>query len=208
MWWKTFKFNLAGVYMYEFDMNFISLIKIMCYVHVRNVVIAGMVLCMCPANERWRYIVTSSLIGWAHTRNDPCRWPPVAPQHMGEITLRRTRWWLVSWWHQTITQTNADLSSVWSCGVHLIHHVILITNPFYQHFISHAQVSHFSCSLYLQFQKVSWCWVNLLNIRECCSRLKWQIGTLFAEPIFHNCDEGDSLLLIMRLFHWLGWCFC
>ena len=26
-----------------------------------------------PANERWRYIVTSSLIGWAHTQSDPCR---------------------------------------------------------------------------------------------------------------------------------------
>ena len=24
------------------------------------------------ANERWRYIVTSSLISWAHTQNDPC----------------------------------------------------------------------------------------------------------------------------------------
>ena len=27
-------------------------------------------LCMCPANERRRYIVTSSLIGWAHAQND------------------------------------------------------------------------------------------------------------------------------------------
>ena len=27
---------------------------------------------MRPANERRRYKVTSSLIGWAHTRNDPC----------------------------------------------------------------------------------------------------------------------------------------
>ena len=25
---------------------------------------------MCPANERWRYNVTSSLIGWAHTQKD------------------------------------------------------------------------------------------------------------------------------------------
>ena len=33
---------------------------------------AGIIQCMRPANERWRYIVTSSLIGWAHTRNDPC----------------------------------------------------------------------------------------------------------------------------------------
>ena len=34
---------------------------------------------MCPANERRRYIVTSSPIGWAHTQNDPCysnvKWP-------------------------------------------------------------------------------------------------------------------------------------
>ena len=29
------------------------------------------ILCMCPANERWRYNVTSSLIGWAHAQYDP-----------------------------------------------------------------------------------------------------------------------------------------
>ena len=33
---------------------------------------AGIILCMRPANERRRYNVTSSLIGWAHTQNDPC----------------------------------------------------------------------------------------------------------------------------------------
>ena len=27
---------------------------------------------MHPANERWCYIVTSSLIGWPHSQNDPC----------------------------------------------------------------------------------------------------------------------------------------
>ena len=27
---------------------------------------------MYPANERQRYIVTSSLIGWVHTQNNPC----------------------------------------------------------------------------------------------------------------------------------------
>ena len=31
------------------------------------------ILGMCSANERRRYSVTSSLIGWAHTKNDPCR---------------------------------------------------------------------------------------------------------------------------------------
>ena len=35
--------------------------------------ISGIILCMRPANERRRYIVTSSLIGWAHTQNDPCK---------------------------------------------------------------------------------------------------------------------------------------
>ena len=29
------------------------------------------ILCMRPANERWRYTVTPSLIGWAHTQIDP-----------------------------------------------------------------------------------------------------------------------------------------
>ena len=31
----------------------------------------GIMSHMCPANERRRYNVTSSLIGWAHTQNDP-----------------------------------------------------------------------------------------------------------------------------------------
>ena len=34
--------------------------------------IPGIILCMHPANERWRYNVTSSLIGWAHAQNEPC----------------------------------------------------------------------------------------------------------------------------------------
>ena len=34
--------------------------------------IPGIILCIHPANERWRYIVTSSPIGWAHIQNNPC----------------------------------------------------------------------------------------------------------------------------------------
>ena len=30
------------------------------------------ILCMRPASGRRRYNITSSLIGWAHTQNDPC----------------------------------------------------------------------------------------------------------------------------------------
>ena len=32
---------------------------------------ARIILFMCPANERWCYNVTSSLIGWVHTQNNP-----------------------------------------------------------------------------------------------------------------------------------------
>ena len=32
---------------------------------------SGIILCMGSANERWHYIVTASLFGWAHTQNDP-----------------------------------------------------------------------------------------------------------------------------------------
>ena len=33
---------------------------------------AWIILWMRPANERWCYTATPSLIGWAHTQNDPC----------------------------------------------------------------------------------------------------------------------------------------
>ena len=36
----------------------------------------GIILGMGSANERRCYIVMSSLIGWAHTQNDPCVWFP------------------------------------------------------------------------------------------------------------------------------------
>ena len=45
---------------------------------------AGIILCMCPANERRRYNVTSSLIGWAHAQDDHwawTKWPTVCRPH-------------------------------------------------------------------------------------------------------------------------------
>ena len=37
--------------------------------------LAGIILCKRPANEKWCYIVTPSRIGWVHTQNDPCGAP-------------------------------------------------------------------------------------------------------------------------------------
>ena len=33
----------------------------------------AIIMCMHPANERRRYSLTPSLIGWVHTQNDPCK---------------------------------------------------------------------------------------------------------------------------------------
>ena len=43
------------------------------------------ILCMCPANERWRYSVTPSLIGWAYTQNDPCPYRPTQPMSIERL---------------------------------------------------------------------------------------------------------------------------
>ena len=45
---------------------------IRCRYETWSVLPAGIVLCMRLANERRRYNVTSSLIGWAHAENYPC----------------------------------------------------------------------------------------------------------------------------------------
>ena len=42
-----------------------------------NDIYAGIILCMHPANERQHHNVMSSLIGWAHSRNDPCIEPVI-----------------------------------------------------------------------------------------------------------------------------------
>ena len=46
--------------------------KIIAMKHNKAQTMSGIILYMRPANERRRYIVTSSLIGWMHTQNDPC----------------------------------------------------------------------------------------------------------------------------------------
>ena len=45
----------------------------------------GLILCMHPANERWRYTAPSSLIGWVHTQNDPCCNTPSQPLSISQI---------------------------------------------------------------------------------------------------------------------------
>ena len=41
----------------------------------------GIILCMRPGNGRRRYNVTSSLIGWTHTQNNPRMYQPINDQN-------------------------------------------------------------------------------------------------------------------------------
>ena len=41
------------------------------WIIMTQILLPGIILCVHPANGRRRYIVTSSLIGWAHSQNDP-----------------------------------------------------------------------------------------------------------------------------------------
>ena len=58
----------------------------------------GIILCMHPANERRRYNVMSSLIGWVPAQNDPC--------DLSDWTLKYTIWSLI-WNHFKHTTKNA-----------------------------------------------------------------------------------------------------
>ena len=68
---------------------------------------SGIILCMRPAkwaNDRRRYIVTSSLIGWAHTQNDPwfclCRFQCVntlRPRQNGPWFFRQYQMLFLEW---------------------------------------------------------------------------------------------------------------
>ena len=48
-----------------------------------HVIYSGIVLCLCLANERWRYIITSFLIDLAHTQS-PCMFLKL-PQYIWRI---------------------------------------------------------------------------------------------------------------------------
>ena len=64
--------------------------------------VAANIMCVHPANERGRYIVTSTLIGWVRTKNDP--WCG------GDF-------WFLKWiWSKYTKPYN---SARWECGAQL-----------------------------------------------------------------------------------------
>ena len=91
------------------------------------------VLCMHSANERWRYTVTPSLIGWVHTQNDPC--------YMHLLTNTNNR--MGHGQHlKVLLQWNS--TSVYTSCTYSTYHLELALGTFICHFISACLVCHTS----------------------------------------------------------------
>ena len=66
-----------------------------------SITVAGVILWIPPANERWHYIAMSSLIGWAHTQNDPwkwrLKWPAICHfcNSLSRLTTKKTELWII-----------------------------------------------------------------------------------------------------------------
>ena len=57
-----------------------ALLNVLMWMYIKHILTpSGIILCLCPVNRRRCYNVTLSLIGWAHTQNDPCT---ITPAHM------------------------------------------------------------------------------------------------------------------------------
>ena len=65
-WWETPSLAICGMLV-----HIVVIMELLCsYYKHAFLYPPGIILCMCPANETQRYIVTLSLIGWAHSQND------------------------------------------------------------------------------------------------------------------------------------------
>ena len=67
--WQVNKWNWIN---YCIVLTYLTVGKKLHVARWRQVIIAGIILDMGSSNEKRRYIVTPSLIGWANTGNDPC----------------------------------------------------------------------------------------------------------------------------------------
>ena len=95
--WSIKYLSITLVIEYHYDLLVIK-IKIFESRTFSKAVKSGIILCMCPANERWCYSITSSLMGWAHTQNDTLCMCPANERWRYSVTSS-----LIGWAH---TQNN------------------------------------------------------------------------------------------------------
>ena len=92
--------------------------------------ISGIILCMHPANERWCYNVTSSLIGCVHSQDDPC---------------------ILHW-----VTGDKQLLFIWKwCNILTICHCYLLDKPKGQHIVAKTKWPPF-CRRHFQINFLVW----------------------------------------------------
>ena len=84
---------------------------------------AGIILCMRPAKEKRRYILTWSLIGWAHTQND--LWSLSDVTDITSTLLNSYDYLISKTWIAQYTANGIDTSPVYECGFVLVHLYVL-----------------------------------------------------------------------------------
>ena len=91
--------------------------------------VPGIILCIRPAKERPRYNVTSSLIGWARSQNDP--WLHVSFISMVSYQKGPTRhayaWQIGPFWQDTLDNNCKKNVSINMTGAEPFHKSIVIT---------------------------------------------------------------------------------
>ena len=102
---------------------------------------------MGTANERRRYIVTPSLIGWAHAQDDLCVW--VHYTKMKTSTIRRheknTAWHIASCWHMHVYASVVwvGIISGFCCFCHRRQHYLVACHLFLCHAFTRTNVTLF-----------------------------------------------------------------
>ena len=81
---KNHTFNITAIFPRR---QWVKVVKVLRGFHLNVWLWPGIIQCIHWANERWCYNVTPSLIGWAHTQNDP-------------------------WWHNPMMRRVSD---IWLC---------------------------------------------------------------------------------------------
>ena len=119
---------------------------------------AGIILCMGPANERWHYTVMPSLIGWAHTQNDP--W-----QGQTLLEIIQSPW--PSWLQIGLCYTMIKLRELCT--------------------ISSPLITMMSCDIEMFFKLLSLCEGNPLTKGQLCRALLFSCDQAALQMVFSVC---------------------
>ena len=141
----------------------------------------NVILSLCPANERWRYFVTTSFIAWAQADKQPCdgyglsrierltHWGQVTHICVGNLTIIGPDNGLSPGWHQAIIWTNAGILLIQTLGTNFSEILREIyTFPFKK---MHLKMS------YGKFRP-SFLGLNVLSFEYVVAHLDWDVSRI------------------------------